>query len=188
MVLFTLVVILMAGSAGAADERLVDASHDQCKHGLHPQPNHGPFSVFLFCDDALGSNIGIILTERGAGPGNISLGHAKVWQIWDTANRFWQDRKWATDVVNFAWGPSQRYLYVATSGIYGNGGFFKIDLREHAYQRLMPSPNSPYASRLSDQFGTKIESIDLTAKKITVQISLLDPIEERVAQEVFTYE
>ncbi|MBI5483653.1 MAG: hypothetical protein HY888_04215 [Deltaproteobacteria bacterium] len=64
----------------SAEERLVDVA-PKCKHGLHSQPNKGPFSVFLFCDDALGANIGIILTERGAGPGNVPLNEMKVRKI-----------------------------------------------------------------------------------------------------------
>lgn len=184
----TILILLSAGYSLAADSSIVEASRQKCIHGLHPQPNNGPFSVFLFCDDALGSNIGIILTERGAGPGNMPLFEEKVWHTWDTINRFWQDRKWAADVVNFVWSPSQRYLYVATSGIYGDGGFFKIDLREHTYKRLMPSPNAPYKSQLADMYDTRIKSIDSKNKKITVDISLIDPKEKRVATEVFPFE
>jgi hypothetical protein len=181
-------IFLFAGYSLAAEPGIVEASSQKCTHGLHPQPNNGPFSVFLFCDDALGSNIGIILTERGAGPGNVPLNDQKVWQTWDTVNRFWQDRKWAADVINFVWSPSQRYLYVATSGIYGDGGFFKIDLREHTYQQLMPSPNAPYKFQLKDMYYTRIRTIDLKNKKIVVEISLWDRKEERVATEVFPFE
>ena len=149
----------LVASGDATEQRLVDASHNKCAHGLHPQPNHGPFSVFLFCDDALGSNIGIVLTERGAGPGNLRLNDMKAWQTWEPVNRFWQDRTWATDVTNFAWGPSQRYLYIATSSIYGDGGFFKLDLREHTYQRLMPSSDVPYKGNPKYGVETEIQQV-----------------------------
>jgi len=46
---------------------LIQAQSKNYQHRLHSQPNKGPFSVFLFCDDALGSNIGVILTEPGGG-------------------------------------------------------------------------------------------------------------------------
>ncbi len=72
---------------------LIQASPKYCRHGLHVQPNGGSFSVFLFCDDAVGSNIGVILTEPGAGPGKIRLTGTKVWDKWDTNNRFWQERE-----------------------------------------------------------------------------------------------
>jgi len=134
----------LSRQVSAGENQLVDAAGASCKHGLHPQPNAGPFAVFLFCDDALASNIGIILTERGAGPGNVPLNELRLWHTWDTVNRFWQDREWASGVINFAWSPSQRYLYVATSSIYGDGGFFKIDLREHTHKRLIPQPKSKY--------------------------------------------
>jgi hypothetical protein len=184
-----LIGICLAGSVCADEARLVRTWPQKCEQGLHPQPNHGPFSVYLFCDDALGSNIGIILTERGAGPGNVALNDLKVWNTWDTVNRFWQDRTWAADVMDFAWGPSQRYLYVATSGIYGDGGFFKIDLRERTSQRLMPRPNAPYESMLRGRgFSTNIKSIDLEQEKITVDISFYQPKEEGVATEVFPFE
>ncbi len=171
----------------AAESDIIDASYQKCIHGLHPQPSGGPFSVFLFCDDALGSNIGIILTERGAGPGDIKLDYPKVWR-WEESNRFWQDRTWAADVVNFAWSPSKRYLYVATSRIYGDGGFFKIDLREHTYQRLIPRPDAPYKSQLGGGYRTRIENIDSENKKITVAISLYGQEEVQIATEVFPLE
>ena len=167
---------------------IIEVFGPKCKHGLHQQPKNGAFSVFLFCDDALGANIGIILTERGAGPGPTPLPETREWQNWDTTNRFWQDRKWAADVVNFAWSPSQRYLYVATSGIYGDGGFFKLDLGERTYKRLAPKPDAPYHSQLSDMNFTRIKRIDNSKKEIIVEISLADPKEEKVAIEKIPFE
>jgi hypothetical protein len=181
-------IFLLAGYAPASEPGIVEALSQKCKHGLHPQSNNGPFSVFLFCDDALGANIGIILTERGADPGGVPLNDQKVWQTWDTVNRFWQDPKWATDVTNFVWSPSQRYLYVATSGIYGDGGFFKINLREHTYQQLIPSPNAPYKSQLKDTYYTLIRSIDSKNKKLIVDISVWEPKEKHIATEAFPFE
>ncbi len=155
----------------AAEPVILDVFGNKCIHGLHPQPNGGPFSVFVFCDDALGSNIGIILTERGAGPGNMKLTEKKVWSKWDTDNRFWQDRIWAADVINLAWSPSQRYLYVATSDTYGDGGFFKIDLLDHTFQRLMVGSDVPYKPQLAHGYYTRIVGIDLKTGEITVAVS-----------------
>jgi hypothetical protein len=139
---------------------LVQAQYSNCEHRLHPQPDKGPFSVFLFCDDALGSNMGIILTEPGGGPGAMELTGDSIWDKWQTNDRFWQDKLWATDVVNLLWSPSLRYLYVATSGMYGDGGFFKLDLKERAHVRLLPDPSADYHDRLEGEYFTKIEKID----------------------------
>ncbi len=66
-------------------------------------------------------------------------------------------------MVNFAWGPSQRYLYVATSATYGDGGFFKLDLRERTRVRLPVDQASPYE--------TRITGIDLKTNTIKIQVT-----------------
>lgn len=175
-----LVCLCVANFATATEARVVNAVGDQCVHGLHPQPNRGPFSVFLFCDDGLASNVGIILTERGAGPGNVPLDDTKVWHAWDTTDRFWQDAAWAADVVNFAWGPSQRYLYVATSAVYGDGAFFKLDLRERTHVRLPAGQPSP--------FETRIMAIDVEKKELSVQVSVAGSNGPQVTTEVLPLE
>jgi hypothetical protein len=143
-----------------------------CRQGLYAQPHKGAFSVFLFCDDALGSNIGVILINPGAGPGKMGFGGAEVWVKWDTNDRFWQETKWATDVINFAWSPSLRYLYVATCGIYGDGGFFKLDLIDRVFDRLLPKPSAKYSDQLQMGYFTKIEKLDLKKGVVTVGIYL----------------
>ena len=162
---------------------LVQAQSEKCQHRLHPQPNRGPFSVFLFCDDALGSNIGVILTEPGGGPGAMKLTGDMVWDKWYTNDRFWQDKLWATDVVNFLWSPSLRYLYVATSGIYGHGGFFKLDLKERSFIRLLPDPSATYMHHLEGGYFTKIKEVDIEKDLIIVGIYVYDETFTLVAQE-----
>ena len=73
--------LLLTCEASTAREQssfLVQVSPRSCTHGLHDQPNGGPFSVFVFCDDAIGVNIGVILTEPGAGPGRLQLEGTKT--------------------------------------------------------------------------------------------------------------
>jgi hypothetical protein len=183
-----LFIAVMGPSLASDNSLIINVFGSQCKHGLYQQPSNGAFSVFVFCDDALGTNIGIILTERGAGPGPTPMSETKEWLYWDTVNRFWQDRKWAADVMNFAWSPSFRYLYVATSEIYGDGGFFKIDLRERTFERLIPKPNSKYNSQLRSGFYTKIKNIDKQKKEIVVDIFSYDSKETKVATEVIALE
>jgi hypothetical protein len=162
---------------------LIQAQSENCQHRLHPQPNKGPFSVFLFCDDALGSNIGVILTEPGGGPGAIKLAGDRVWDKWYTNDRFWQDKLWATDVVNFLWSLSLRYLYVATSGVYGDGGFFRLDLKERSSSRLLPDPSKKYLHRLENEYLTKIEKVDIEKNCIIVGIYVYDETLILIAQE-----
>jgi hypothetical protein len=149
---------------------LVQASPEVCRHGLHAQPNGGPFSIFLFCDDGQGSNIGIILSEPGAGPGKIKLTGEKTWDSWYPNDRFWQEKQWATDVVSFLWSPSFEFLYVATSDIYGDGGLFKLNLKERKVERLLPNKSANYFKKIALGYSTKIERIDLERKKIIISI------------------
>lgn len=101
--LLTLSFFFNAGSdAKEQYSYLVHVSPRSCSQGLHAQPNDGPFSVYVFCDDAIGVNIGVILTEPGAGPGKLKLEGTKTWNKWSATERFWQDAIWASDVTSFA--------------------------------------------------------------------------------------
>ncbi|MEJ2061105.1 MAG: hypothetical protein P8Y64_11580 [Gammaproteobacteria bacterium] len=151
----------------AADGYLIVASPKVCKQGLYHQPSGGPFSVFLFCDDALGSNIGIINTADGAGPGTIPLPQPKTWDKWDVNDRFWQQPEWATDVNSFAWSPDLRFLYVATSGIYGTGDLYKLDLVKRTYVTLLPDSRTPV--ELNHGFTTEITHVDIKTGELTVE-------------------
>lgn len=143
---------------------LVEASGHDCKHGLHHQPS-GTFAVFLFCDDALGSNIGVILTKPGVGPIE-GLPNSK----WGLLHRFWQDEKWSADVVNFAWSPSGIYLYVATQEIYGDGGLFKFNLERQTFIRIFPDTNDIKIKAVTDGYYTKIEKINIKENYIIVSV------------------
>ena len=96
--------------------RLVTAH--PCEPGLYRQPDGGPFAAILFCDDALGSNLGLVC-YAGA-PCNRPP--------WDVTNRFWQGPKWAADVTAFAWDPNNTCLYVSSEAVYGEGDVYALDL------------------------------------------------------------
>ena len=130
--------LFLLSTSASAGELVVCPLPNQCVQGLYPQPSGGPFSVFLFCDDALGMNIGVINTSGAAGPGKIDLPPPKNWDRWDVNDRFWQERDWATDITSFGWSPDLKYLYVATSSVYGKGGLYKLDLIKRTYTRLLP--------------------------------------------------
>jgi hypothetical protein len=162
---------------------LVQAYPKVCKHGLYEQPTK-EFSVFLFCDDAQGSNIAIILTREGVGPVEGEPPYK-----WGTAKRFWQSGPWVTDVMSFAWSHSGRFLYVATSPIYGDGGLFELDLRRQEWWRVIPETSTLGIQRkFKGNYYTKIENVSPDRNVISVGIyELSTDKEKRIAiQEVKT--
>jgi hypothetical protein len=171
---------LLGQAAPPAD--LIQASGKICKHGLHEQPTRN-FSVFLFCDDAQGSNIGIVLSSPGPGPVEGEPPHK-----WGIARRFWQTGPWVTDVTSFAWSPSGRYLYVATSPIYGDGGLFELDLIRQEWKRLIPEMLKPairaQCKESKENCYTRIERVDRDKKSITVGIYDLDEDKQVATQEI----
>lgn len=100
------------------------------------QPN-GPFAVFVFCEDAVGTYIAVScydveVCEQSTYPdGSVRF---EGWKLYD---RFWQEKDWATDVTSFAWSPDGKYLYVATSYIYGTPALYKLDLEARRSTELL---------------------------------------------------
>lgn len=109
-------------------EVLVQVYPRVCNPGLHSQPN-GPFAVFVFCDDGLGSTIGVINDEL-----RVLFGGP-----WSLADRFWQERSWARDVMSFAWSTNGNRLYVATQEIYGVGALFELNLEARTALQVSPT-------------------------------------------------
>lgn len=181
------VVLLVAAPAVAlGDEYLVKAFGNNCVHGLHNQPAGGPFSVFLFCDDALGSNIGVIATAPGAGPGTIELDAQKTWNHWDVNQRFWQDPQWATDITSFAWSSDLKSLYVATGEVYGTGSLYRLNLVTRTVETLLP--DAAMRKRIRDGYstGAEIKAIDLRARTLKVEVSYFSPDSERTRVDTVT--
>ena len=156
-------------------ELLTRASGKNCVHGLHQQPPGGPFSVFLFCDDAAGSNIGVVNALPGAGPGKIDLGELKEWNNWDVNSRFWQDKEWATDVTSFAWSPDLKFLYVATGEVYGTGSLYKLDLVARTSKKLVPDAATRKRIPKDASTETEINSIDPATGTLRVTLSFYNP-------------
>lgn len=173
-ILFALLFVLISSPGIAGETNLVTAYPKVCKQGLYQQPAGGPFSVFLFCDDALGSNIGVVNTSGGAGPGKIQLPQPKTWDKWEVNDRFWQQADWATDVTSFAWSPDLKFLYVGTSEVYGTGALYKLDLVKRTYKKLLPDTRT-----LLDQnhsYTTEIKSLDKKTGELVVQLeTFLEP-------------
>jgi len=164
-------------SAGDEPEYLYQIEFN-CDQGVYPQPNDGPFSVYVFCCGALGRNIGVIITQPCALPIKIKPDDSREDQDkrhiakWDTSKRFWQDEIWAEDVTSFAWSPSFRYLYVATSAIYGKGGIFKLDLLKRTFTEL-PSKKYGAFSELAIKkgvFKTTIKEFNPDTEEMTLEV------------------
>lgn len=156
----SIILIITTLNAFSDDNLLINLASEKCQHGLHSQPKNG-YSIFVFCDDALGTNIGIILSKRGVFPAD-----SKQPNLWGTTKRFWQDGTWATDVQDIFWSPSGKYIYVSTSGVYGDGGLFELDLEKKKFSRLFPTSEWKRKNNLT--FLTKIVSYDANSMKIEV--------------------
>ena len=97
------------------DVCLSQVSDKQLSAPLHTSP----YVVEVFCEDALGSYIGIVRRSTMGVPGD---------GAWDLADRYWQEEAWAADVRSIAWIHSGKSLLVSTSNIYGAGAIFLLDL------------------------------------------------------------
>ena len=133
-----------------------------CIGGVHEQPN-GLFAVYVFCDDALGTNISIFLKDLGAplrGPYTLT-------------KRFWQNEEWGADVTSFAWLPDHKTLLLATSAIYGSGKVYKINLETKQSSFLyVPDDNICLTrlARVTNDFITLIVTdCDLKEKQIEIK-------------------
>jgi hypothetical protein len=111
--------IVVSSPAAATDSSpwTVIPHPKKCVQGLYRQPM-GAFAAMLFCDDAAGSTLAVICYS----------GNVCDQAPWRWASRFWQEELWARDVTGFGWDPDGKCLYVSTSGVYGDGGLFALDL------------------------------------------------------------
>jgi len=95
----------------------INVSPVNCSNGAQFQPE-GRYAIYVFCDDALGSNVAIFLHDLGGlYDGKYKLG-----------KRFWQGEEWAYDVTSFYWLPNKNHLLIATSGIYGSGSLYILNV------------------------------------------------------------
>lgn len=125
------IAMLMAGvsSAYAKEIKATNVSGKECKHGLVKQPN-SPFAIMVFCEDALGSYMGLVCYDAGKCD--------RENMAWKLADRMWQQAYWASDVSSLVWSENHRFLYVATNPIYGSGGVFQLDLAQRKARQLLP--------------------------------------------------
>lgn len=147
-----------------------DLRGSACRSGALEQPG-GPFLAYVFCDGALGTQIGVVLA------GLTDL--AEPWSGWRPDQRFWQEEPWATDVTSIAWDPFGNTLFVATSEVYGDGGVFALDLANRKHERVYsiqdvdPGVLQEAAERLEAESHLGfIEGVSPGGREITVSIRL----------------
>jgi len=143
---------------------------DGCNSGIYRQPK-GPMALMLFCEDALGTYIGLVYYETMKSPVPydffLKLSEAEkknYYNVWSLANRMWQTTIWASDVTSYAWGPDGTKLYVATSPIYGSGGLYELDLVRRQHKKIAPQneeatidkPGPGYIIRRVDQSKSQL--------------------------------
>jgi hypothetical protein len=121
-----LLALFFATEVGAADREHVDSVYGPaCRTGPHKQPG-GPFAVYVFCDDALGTNIAVMYADLGD----------PRFEKWTLTRRFWQDEAWAADVHDLGWVPGRNLLVVTTSVIYGGGATYLLELERQTFAVL----------------------------------------------------
>ena len=153
-----LVAMLIASVQAPATPLAAPPEWDQrqtpCSTGLRLPPA-GPFAVFLFCEDALGTYLAVVhlgpLGQPSAGP-------------WTLDDRYWYEPLWGADVTGYRWSSDGTRLYVTTSDAYGSGGGYCLDLgKRHASQLLPDGPavsnTAPgpgyFINQLKPQLGAK---------------------------------
>src|SRR5438876_3349972 len=99
----------------------------RCKDGVVAAPT-GPFAVWVFCDDALGTQIGVVYARNMGAPND---------GAWGLNNRFWQEGAWTSEVQTFAWSTDGTSLFVSTGAVYGSSGLFQLDLHNRKARELI---------------------------------------------------
>lgn len=145
-----------------ASVQIINVSND-CQHGLQEFQNK-PFAMYVFCDDAVGNQIGFIWTRAGISDDSIPQNQNK----WSEADRFWQEKPWAQDVVDVAILKTKNVAIVSTENIYSQAGIWLLDLNTRSYKAL---PFQTKKFKISDvQTMLNIVSIDENNKKVHISI------------------
>ena len=130
---------LIASIAAGAQMDSWEKAQVNCVPGFHSLPN-GPFAVMIYCEDALGDYLAVIHAAPIGAPADQS-------GKWSLEDRYWFDPLWASDITGFKWSPNGRELLVSTSGIYGSGGLFNLDLLNRTSTQLLPKGKSVSAHK-----------------------------------------
>jgi len=122
--------LLLASFTANAQEDFSQSPKEHCVPGLHMAPK-GPFAVMVYCEDALGNYLSVVYAKPIGAP---STQNGK----WTLVNRHWSERLWSSDFTGYKWSADGLKLIVGTSGIYGSGGLFELDLLGRISKQLLP--------------------------------------------------
>ncbi len=146
----------------------VPVSGRNCAAGPHVSPEGGPFAFFLFCDDALGTQMAVLSVS-------MSVPQAQAWSL---ADRVWQQAAWATDVVSVAWLEQGKALLVITGYVYGNASIYRLVLPTREVVRIFPSARVPTLASESEKACSEsvacdfeLVSVDESAREVRVRVS-----------------
>lgn len=149
----------------AESEQIWSNIQGKCEHGIHHQPN-GPMAAMLFCEDAVGNYIGLIYYDVMEQPAPADFlrrlnenEKTTFYKIWSLGNRMWQNPLWASDVTSYAWGTDGTKFYISTSGIYGSGSLYELDMvRKQHKQIVHPEKHHTLNDPGPGYIITKVES------------------------------
>ena len=122
-----LVVIVYIKPAFSFENKIVYISGKNCNHGIKKLTN-SPYSLLTFCEGALGSYLAIIYSDKMLAPAD---------GAWGLNDRYWQHDLWGQDVTSYYFDSQKALLYVATSEIYGEGGIYRLDLRNKKFETMI---------------------------------------------------
>jgi hypothetical protein len=112
----------------------------------------GPFAAIVFCNDALGTQLGVVYLQAMDAPWD---------NAWRLADRFWQDDTWGLDITSLAWSPSGRHLYVGNSCVYGTPALFDLDVGTRSARVVL---------RAKENEDVVIEAIDPAGRWLDVAV------------------
>ena len=124
---------LLAVLAFAGQQTVVHpANPTTCTGGAVKAPT-GPFAVWVFCEDALGTHIGVVYADHMGAPSD---------RAWGINDRFWQEGPWASDVQTFAWSQDGTTLFVSTGAVYGSSTLYQLDVHDRkVYELIAAAPD-----------------------------------------------
>jgi hypothetical protein len=124
--------VMLVLSAVQTDAGHVVHFSGACKDGVVRGPS-GPFAVWVFCENALGTHIGVVYADHMESP------KSGAWSITD---RFWQQQVWAADVESVAWSEDGGRLFVSIGAVYGSSALYQLDLLDRkAYKLIVEAPD-----------------------------------------------
>jgi len=159
--LATIVFVLHAfGSGIATAGEVVQISAKFCTPDMHKQPK-GLFALYVFCDDALGTNVAVYIRSLGA----------PVAEKYDLGKRFWQGEKWSYNVTSYSW-INENHLLLATSYIYGTGAVYLLDLEAQEFEEVLPLQHGSCISRL----------VSVNINSVKVAVTDCESLEEKTIE------